>query len=57
MIKLIQYLPKSMQYAAGFTVGKLSGVFSLMTSQIVVTAMSSLMNILFVISGFILFVL
>ena len=57
MIKLIQYLPKSMQYAAGFTVGKLSGVFSLMTSQIVVTAMSLLMNILFVISGFILFVL
>jgi len=50
MIKLIQYLPRSMQYAAGFTVGKASGIFSVMTSQVTVTVISFIMNILFAIT-------
>jgi hypothetical protein len=46
MIKLVQYLPKPMQYAAGFAVSKILGIFLILSSKMSITVISFIMNII-----------
>ena len=47
---MIQYLPKKLQYAAGYGVSMMSRVSAMLTSHVTITTVSFILNVAFLVS-------